>query len=269
VRQAGARLRSAFLVALSGHGASPALAQVDMFRFDSARVPVGRAFEYVKSNRDGTHGTQVTLYVAALDRLESLKWDSGGDAATVVVASLDWTRFSVASFDSRRLRRDAPEVRQGSLSTDTARRALRVSFLPDSVIPVLTWPWHSYDFDFASLGAALPRLADPQARFVFARMDVVYAGSDVGFADLGPVEVAFDRRERRDGRDTRRYRIGGPGLSNTTGLLWTDARDGTLIEFEVPVPDEPGFVDGRLRLVRTLELAPVEWEKYKKARIAR
>jgi hypothetical protein len=244
-------------------------AQVDAFRFDSSRVPVGRAFEYVKSNRDGTHPTQVTVYVPAIDRLESLKWDSGGDVATLVSASLDWKHFSVRGFESRRLRRAGPEVLQGTLATDGTRPEIRVSFLPDSVITVRAWPWHSYDFDFASLGAALPHLPDPQAGFVFARMDVVYAGDDVGFADLGPVEVAFEQRERRDGRDTRRYRIGGPGLFNTTGLLWTDARDGTLIEYEIPIPDEPSFLDGRLRLTQTLELEAAEWEAYKKARIGR
>ena len=58
----------------------PAAAQISAFSYDSSRVPVGRAYEYVKSNRDGTHATQVTVYVAAVDRLESLKWDSGGDA---------------------------------------------------------------------------------------------------------------------------------------------------------------------------------------------
>lgn len=248
---------------------TPAAAQVAAFSFDSARVPVGRAYEYVKSNRDGTHPTQVTVYVAALDRLESLKWDSGGEAATLVAATLDWERYSIRGFDSRRLRRREPEVVQGTLSTDTAPPAIRVSFLPDSAIPIRTWPWHSYDFDFAGLGATLPHLRDPQAEFVFARMDVVYVGDDISFGDLGPVEVAFEQRERRDGRDTRRYRIGGPGLANTTGLLWTDARDGTLVEYEIPIPDEPGFIDGRLRLTRTMELAPKEWEAYKRAKVGR
>ncbi len=249
--------------------AVPAAAQVSAFSFDSARVRVGRAYEYVKSNRDGTHPTQVTVYSAALDRLESLKWDSGGEAATLVAATLDWERFSIRGFDSRRLRRHQPEVLQGTLRTDSSAAALRVSFLPDSAIPVRMWPWHSYDFDFASLGAALPHLADRDGRFVFARMDVVYNGDEIGFGDLGPVEVAFEQRERRDGRDTRRYRIGGPGLANTTGLLWTDAVDGTLLEYEIPIPDEPGFNDTRLRLIRTLELSGTEWEAYKRAKVAR
>jgi hypothetical protein len=249
--------------------ARPAAAQISAFSYDSSRVPVGRAYEYVKSNRDGTHATQVTVYVAAVDRLESLKWDSGGDAATLVRATLDWERFSVRTLESRRLSRDGPDALQGTLTTDPERGALLVSFAPDSAIPVRMWPWHSYDFDLASLGATLPHLVDPESGFVFARMDVVYRGDETGFADLGPVEVTFERRETRGGRDTRRYRIGGPGLGGFWGVLWTDRRDGTLVEYELPVPDEPGFVDGRRRLVQTLELQPAQWEDYKRSRVAR
>jgi hypothetical protein len=260
---------SAGILLLTLAAPAAASAQVAAFTFDSGRVHVGRAYEYVKSNRDGTHPTQVTVYVAALNRLESLKWDSGGDVATLVAATLDWDRFSIRGFDSRRLRRDRSETVQGTLTTDSTGAALRVSFLPDSAIPVGVWPWHSYDFDFASLGAALPHLANRDGRFVFARMDVVYDGDEIGFGDLGPVEVIFEQRERRDGRDTRRYRIGGPGLANTTGLLWTDAADGTLLEYEIPVPDEPGFTDGRLRLTKTLDLTGKEWEAYKRAKVGR
>jgi hypothetical protein len=249
--------------------AVPAAAQVSAFSYDSARVRVGRAYEYRKSNRDGTHGTQVTVYLAAADRLESLKWDSGGDVATLVLATLDWERFSVRTLESRRLRRDAPDALQGTLATDTERGALVVSIAPDSVIPVRMWPWHSYDFDFVSLGATLPHLVDPEAAFVFARMDVVYRGNETGFADLGPVEVAFERRESRGGRDTRRYRIGGPGLGGMTGVLWTDLRDGILLEYELPIPDEPGFIDGRLRLVNTIEMQPAEWASYQRSKVAR
>jgi hypothetical protein len=249
--------------------ATPVGAQVSAFAYDSARVPVGTAFEYVKSNRDGTHATLVTVYLPAADRLESLKWDSGGDAATLVSATMDWSRFSVRGFESRRLRRREPDRVHGTLDTDTAAAAIRVSFLPDSSFPVRLWPWHSYDFDFASLAAAFPHLQDREGRFVFGRMDVIYRGDDTVFGDLGPVEVAFEQREQRAGRDTRQYRIGGPGLSNTAGILWTDARDGTLVEYEIPVPDEPGFIDGRLRLTRRFPLTPGEWETYKRASVGR
>jgi hypothetical protein len=261
------RIPAAALATLAA--AHPMAAQVTAFSYDSNRVSTGRAYEYVKSNRDGTHPTQVTVYVAAADRLESLKWDSGGDVATLVTATIDWERFSVRSLEARRLRRDGPDVVQGTLSTDADRGGLLVSFAPDSVVPIRMWPWHSYDFDFASLAATLPHLVDPEGGFVFARMDVVYRGDEIGFAELGPVDVTFERRETRAGWEARRYRIAGPGLAGMAGTLWTDRRDGTLLEYELPIPDEPGFIDGRLRLVKTLQLQPADWERYQRSKVSR
>jgi hypothetical protein len=245
----------------------PAAAQISAFSYDSSRVPVGRAYEYVKSNRDGTHATQVTVYVASLDRLESLKWDSGGDAATLVTATLDWERFSVRTFESRRLRRDGPDALQGTLSTDPERGALLVSFAPDSAIPVRMWPWHSYDFDFASLNLAMPHLIDPESPFDFERVDVVYEGNPPGFADLGPVEVRFAAREERLGRQTRLYELSGRGLGDRRGSLWTAVDGGYVVEFELPFPDEPGFTDVRFRLQSITEISPADWEAYKRERI--
>ncbi len=38
-----------------------AQAQLDAFRYDAKRVPVGRVYQYLKSNRDGSHAGNVTL----------------------------------------------------------------------------------------------------------------------------------------------------------------------------------------------------------------
>jgi hypothetical protein len=65
-------LSAALILALA---ARPAAGQVDALRFDAAKVPVGRVYQYLKSNRDGSHAGRVTVYVAKPDRLESLKWD--------------------------------------------------------------------------------------------------------------------------------------------------------------------------------------------------
>jgi hypothetical protein len=89
------------LVSLMLLGLAPrADAQVEAFRFDSTRVPVGRLYQYLKSNRDGSHVGRVSLYVAGLNRIESLKWGPGDTTATLVVAVLDWARFSVGRFES-------------------------------------------------------------------------------------------------------------------------------------------------------------------------
>jgi hypothetical protein len=223
--------------------------QVSAFQFDSLRVPVGRLsvgrlYEYLKSNRDGTHPGIISLYVAASDRLESLKWSRGDSTATLVVAVMDWPRFSVRSFHNFEVRRGAGDRLRGSAVADSGGAGLTLSFEGEKFVRVKRWPWHSYDFDFASLGLTLPHLKNPEGTFTIERVDVTYRGDDFGLEDLGPVEVQFQGMERRGAGLTRRYRIGGPGLQHAEGRLWVDAGKRHIVEFELPVPDEPGYPTG-------------------------
>lgn len=93
------------------------------------------------------------------------------------------------------------------------------------------------------------------------------AKEPVSFADLGAVNVAYEARETREGKATRRYRISGPSLEGTSGTLWADADRGHIVEFELPIPDEPGFVDGRLRLLGVVPIAREAWEAFKRSRL--
>jgi hypothetical protein len=255
---------SAALLAMPG----PAPAQLSALRNDAAKAPVGRVYEYLKSNRDGSRPAHVTIYVAAPDRLESLKWGPGEEVATLVIATMDWTRFSVARFENWQLRRGRPDVRRATLETAPGGGELRVSVLPEKRIPIRAWPWHSYDFDFASLGLVLPRMIEPERPFVFERVDATFVGEEfTDFKDLGPVTLRFDGREEYDGRPSRRYRIGGPGLGDTEGVLWADAAEGHILEFRIPIPDEPGYRDGQLRLRSVGTLTPGGWSRLTRARV--
>jgi hypothetical protein len=246
--------------------ALPALGQVEAFRYVPARVPVGCVHQYVKSNRDGSHAGRVSVYVAKADRLESLKWDDEVGWATHVVAELDWSRFSVRRFESWKLRQGKAPVLQATLETD-ASGGISISVIPGPPLHPKLWPWHSYDFDFASLGATLPHLKDPEAPFRIGRSDFVEKDGAVRFEELGAVDVAYSGRETRAGTATRRYVIGGPGLEGTSGTLWADAAAGHLVELELPIPDEPGFTDVRLRLLEVASLSPEAWEAFKRARL--
>jgi hypothetical protein len=246
--------------------APQATAQVEAFRFDSTRVPVGRLYEYLKTNRDGSHAGQVSLYVAGISRIESLKWEPGHTTAVLVVAFLDWSRFSVRRFESWALNRAAAPEARATLETEADGSGVRVSFLPESLIVIRRWPWHSYDFDFASLNLTLAHLIAPEAPFSFERADVVYR-PPLSFADLGPVNVRFVRREQRSDRPARLYELEGPGLQGQRGKLWTAVDGGHLVEFEFPFPDEPGYRDVRFQLQSIRSLSPSEWESYKRERV--
>src|SRR5262245_54349328 len=163
-------------------GAAPAPAQVSSFRHDPTKVPVGRVYEYLKSNRDGSHPGRVTLYVAAPDRLESLKWEPGEDVATLVVATMDWPRFSVARFENWQIRRGRPDLKRATLESAPGGGELRVSVLPEKRIRIRAWPWHTYDFDFAGLGLVLPHLLEPERPVTFERIDATFV--DQEFTDF-------------------------------------------------------------------------------------
>ena len=248
-------------------GATPARAQLHAFRFDAGAVPVGRLYEYLKSNRDGSRPARVSLYVAGTDRLEALKWAPGDSTATLVVAVMDWTRFSVRRLESWALARSAIPVLRATLETDPAGDGVRVSFQPDQLLPIHRWPWHSYDFDFASLNLTLSHLLQPEAGFEFERADIVYAPGGPPFADLGPVEVRFVAREERQGIAVRRYRLSGSGLEGHSGDLWVAIEGQHIVEYSFPFPDEPGYTDGRLRLQEVRALAPEAWERYRRQRL--
>jgi hypothetical protein len=40
-----------------------------------------------------------------------------------------------------------------------------------------------------------------------------------------------------------------------------------MLEFQLPVPDEPGYRDGRLQLQRIESMTPTEWAGYKRKRV--
>jgi hypothetical protein len=246
--------------------AGPACAQVTQLRFDPTKVPQGIAMHYKKSQLDGSNATNVSVYMVDAETLESLKWDEDSTVATLVMARMDWRRFSVREFRSFRLEKGkAPELR-GTLEANESGTRLKVSFLDGKIVHITHWPWHSYDFDFASLGLTLPHLHKPDEDLIFWRTDVVFVGEGVDFAEVGGIRLHMEAMELRDSQPVRRYAIGGAGLQHRYGKLWTNASTGQLIEYQIPIGDEPGFNDVRLLLDRAQAMTPAQWEAFKKAK---
>jgi hypothetical protein len=250
-----ARCVCAALLCLS----APAGAQLAALQFSADRVPVGQVLHYVKSARDGTRPAEISIYVATIDRIEALKWDRGGATATLVTAAMDWPRFSVRGFESSQLTGDAAPERKATL--DVTGDSLTMSLMSEPV-KITHWPWHSFDFDFTSLNLTLPHLREPEGSFALWRTDFVYEDPP-RVAELGEVRLEFEGYERRGGKRARRYAIGGAGLADRTGTWWADAETGLLIEYEIPVGDEPGYDDVRLKLRGIERMSPGQWEEFK------
>jgi hypothetical protein len=247
---------------------SPAIAQVSALDFSVERVPVGQVLHYVKSARDGTNRSDISVFVATEDRIEALKWDRGGARASFVVATMDWSRFSVRGFESWQLARGKPPERKATV--DVVDGVLSLSLMSEPMsepMAISHWPWHSYDFDFTSLNLILPHLRDPESALAFWRTDFVYEDPP-RVAELGEVSLAFQGYEQRGGKRARRYTIGGAGLADHAGTWWADADTGLLIEYEIPVGDEPGYADVRFRLEGAEPMSPAQWESFKAASTA-
>jgi len=106
-------------------------------------------------------------------------------------------------------------------------------------------------------------LKNPRATFTFGRADFEFEPV-MRFREMGAVTMKYLGTETRQHRATRRYSIGGPGLRDTTGTWWADAATGTLVEFEIPIPDEPGFNDVRVVLLAQSRITAEQWEARKR-----
>jgi hypothetical protein len=237
------------------------LAQTCRYEFDPKRVPQGEVFHYLKSNMDGAHPTNVSVYVARTDRIESLKWDADAEVATLVIADLDWRRYSVRRFESWRLTRGGERKLQATLAAGDDG-FVRLSML-DKPVQLTHWPWHSYDFDFMSLNFVTAHLPYGQANCTFWRTDFIYSDPP-SFGEIGEIRMRLEGGEMRHGVRTHRYSLSGPGLEDAAGEWWTDVESGLLLEFRMPIGDEPGYKNVLMRLRKRASMTADEWDRFKR-----
>ena len=126
----------------------------------------------------------------------------------------------------------------------------------------------SYDFDFASLNFTLRHLIDPLKSFTVGVTDIIRTDNGPTLADKGPVEIVYQRDANRHGASCREYTIDGAGLENRGGTIWVDKTRGVIVDYEISLPDEPGFESGKLKLVSIERMTAKEWEEYKLSRLA-
>ena len=167
-------------------------------RFDPAKVKVGRVYQYREVQPRRLAPRPGLPVRGRAGSAESLKWDDEVGWATFVVAEMDWTRFSVRRFESYDLRKGKAPLLKATLDTDAAG-AVSISVLPGPPLKLTTWPWHSYDFDWASLGATLPHLVKPRGSAEL-QPDRLRAGGGEAAALRGPRGRAAPLRAARDAR---------------------------------------------------------------------
>lgn len=241
-----------------GASASSNRLDVEGFRH-SGDLPVGRVYRYRKSNVDGSNPSHVDLYVASPTRIESFKYHVGYPEGTLVVAEMDWETFSVSRFETTKVYPDGT-------SKPVAELEVKGNTIHGKVGPnrfqleVEFFPWHSYDFDLASLNVSLRHLAEPEETVWLGMIDVVQGR----LACKGMVELAYLGEEDRRDERCRRYGIDGPGLDDRGGDLWVRMGDDpVIVEYEIDLPDEPGMVSGKLSLLGSETMDAEAWGKHR------
>lgn len=251
-------------------GTVPAFAQVEAFRYDAARVPVGKVYHYLKTNVDGTQPEHVSIRVAAPDRIESYKFHPGESPAALVLAEMDWSVFSVRRIDSWQIWSDGRRKLAATLTALDGGKSVRVELpqlgKPAETVEIGRLPWHVYNFDLASLGFAFPHLIDPKGRFTIGIADPTF-GEGPAFLYRGEAEVAYEREETRAGVPCRKYRIDGLGLLHRGGFLWVNQAEGHVEDMEIDLPDNPAWKSFKFKLTSVETLDQAAWESFQKRQI--
>ncbi len=249
--------------------ASQAQESLRAFRYQPQKITTGVVYHYLKTNIDGTDPEHVSIRFAAKDRIESFKFHPQGTRAGLVIATMDWSLFSVKSLESWQVFKDKDKVLAATLVYDAAKKdvAVTLPFMnrPTERVAIPFLPYHVYNFDFASLNFAFPHLINPRQPFRVGVSDPTFSEEGPAFRYRGEVEVAYLGEELRDGCRCRKYRIDGPGLENRGGFIWVNKRTGYFQDVEIQLADNPNWQTFKFKLQKVERMNQADWEKFMKA----
>ena len=224
---------------------------------------VHRVFIYEKSNLDGSNLGKIAVYYEQEDQIESFKWHEGNRHATIVRARMDKLNQTVMRFEAFRMDHLGNKNLNGVLQVDENQN-FNIHFGDNQqVYQNTSTNWHSYDFDFASLGYAFRSFTNKEGSISFNILDVDMNESPPKFKDFGSVEMQFIEEEEKYSRTLLKYAIDGPGLDHRGGHIWFDKDGGFLVAFEIDKPDERSYDSGKLLLKEVLEMDESQWSAFK------
>ena len=243
---------------------STAAAQVSAFRFRPERVQVGTVFHYLKTNVDGKQPENVSTYIAARERIESFKFHEKGTRAGLVIAEVDWQEFIVRRLESWQVNSKDERKLFATLTYDTAKQSVVVSIpaaKPEpEVAKIDRLPYHLYNFDLAGLNVMFAHLADPKRAFVVGIADPTFK-ADPLFAYKGELTITYEKEERRNGVECRRYSAAGNGIGGK-GTVWVNKKRGHIEDMEFDVANNPDWKTFKLKLVKTEKMTAAQWEQF-------
>jgi hypothetical protein len=231
-----------------------------------AADPVGRIDSYVRSNSDGSEREAVHVYRAAPDRIEVIKTRARCTSAAFVSAALSPDRQYAMALTGGRLLPDAKHSEMAWLSYGPLTKRISVRIDPPGgksmtgSLVLQHHPWHDYEFDLASLSAAIEALPEPRRGFSFG-LTMLAPEMPSLMKELGRADFRFVRAERRDGRRVLRFQASGPAFGTARGgPIWIDAGDHHIVEARFGLPNHDGYTDFVLRQTGTARGASA-WER--------
>lgn len=223
----------------------------------------GPIYSYVRSNREGSEAETIHVYRPRAGYVEVTKMRGRCTNAAFVTATMAGSE--AVRLTGGRLRPGATHEDFAELLFRDGRIAARLTAPTGELrqtVAVPDRPWHLFDFDFASLSAAPPAEAKARRDFSFGAA-LIWLGEDPAdfLRYLGRADARFVREERREGRRTLRYELGGPAFAGALGgPLWLDARDGFVVGAELGRPNHAEYRDFKLRLTGIGQGA-AEWKR--------
>ncbi len=233
-----------------------------------AGAEVGRTFHYQRSNIAGGEEEQIYVHRAAPDRIEVYKMRARCTGAAFVTAHIDPATGEASKLIAGRLAPGATSRTIGVMTHDGATKRIAISLdlgdrKLDLGIDAPDRPWHLYDYDLATLGAALVAQGPGKAPFAFG-MALVWTDPskpDEFLRWLGKAEATFVRAERHLDRDTLRFAVTGPAFGDKGGgPIWIDAQDGRIVDVQWGRPNHDGYADFRLQLKAELPRGDGAWK---------
>lgn len=260
---------------ISAASAATLLAQaptssVAAFRFDPAKVAVGRTLHYIKSNRDGSKAIEVIVHLEDADTVDVYKIENRGRWLAHVRGTMDWATFTVGSARSwNRLESGEPNL-QAELTLDKAAHLYRSAFGPyQAPASIGHYPLVVYNFDFIGANVIWPFRVDPKADLELGVADPDFAAMAAlpptpgtypqAFPYRGKVLFRYAGEGEHRGVPCWKYTVSGPAFGGAEGTLLVNKAHGYWERFEHPKADNPAWKDFRFELQNVETQSLEQW----------
>ena len=237
---------------------------IDQFSYHPELIEAGTVYHYIKSNIDGSFPARIVIYIRENDQLEVLKSEEHGMDAALVKAHMDWEVFSAIRLESWVLTPDGNRRPQASLASSYKDSTFTISWQGRSeVVNVGHFPVHLYNFDFISLNYILRHWNIPEGEVSVGVLQPNFdPDPDTMMKYEGTVVIQYLEDGDRNEQPCRKYSIDGEGLKGHRGMMWVNREKGIITDIEIPIPDNPDWVDFKFKFISDEKMNPGQWTNF-------